>query len=152
MTCCIAFSHGKDGEVTCPECDWAPPPPGPPKSRVIADGGVCPHCGEKLKKFAWHERCYHCGKDFGPATPEPLPPAPPPGTRIFKVITQRDRFFASSFNPEVLQDVLNQHGRRGWRVISMTATDVGSFFGSFWGKGGGATRQELVILLEKTMT
>jgi hypothetical protein len=37
------------------------------------------------------------------------------------------------------------------RVVSMTATDVSSFWGSFWSKGGGAARQELVILFEKTI-
>jgi len=31
----------------------------------------------------------------------------------------------------------------------MTATDVGSFLGSFWNKGGGAARQELVVLLAR---
>jgi len=29
----------------------------------------------------------------------------------------------------------------------MVATDVGSLLGSFWGKGGGSSRQELVVLL-----
>lgn len=79
----------------------------------------------------------------------PDPKAPPTGTRVYKVITQRDAFFASKFNPEALEQLLNEHAREGWRVVSMTATDVGSFFGSFWGKGGGAARQELVVLLER---
>lgn len=69
--------------------------------------------------------------------------------KIYKVITQRDEWFKSKFNPELLQACINEHASRGWRVVSVTATDVGSFFGSFWQKGGGATRQELVVLLEK---
>ena len=87
------------------------------------------------------------------------PPGPAPssahlpesGSRIYKVITQRDEFFRSSFNPERLQSLLNQESGRGWRVVSMTASDVGSFLGSFWGKGGGAARQELIVLLEKVV-
>jgi len=73
----------------------------------------------------------------------------PPGTRMYRVITQRDEFFKSSFNPEALEDLLNELSLDGWHVVSMVATDVGSFLGSFWAKGGGASRQELVVLLEK---
>ncbi len=76
---------------------------------------------------------------------------PPPGTRIYKVLTQRDQFFQSKFNPESLQALINIHAVEGWRVVSMTATDVGSFWGSFWGKGGGASRQELLVLMERTV-
>lgn len=74
-----------------------------------------------------------------------------PGARVYKVVTQRDEFFQSKFNPEALEQLLNQHARDGWRVVSMTATDVGSFMGTFWGKGGGAGRQELVVLLERVV-
>lgn len=91
--------------------------------------------------------------DFRPDGPAPAPrappPPPPPGTRIYRVVTQRDEFFKSSFNPSALQALLNELSLDGWRVVSMVATDVGSFLGSFWGKGGGAARQELVVLLEK---
>jgi hypothetical protein len=68
---------------------------------------------------------------------------------MYRVITQRDDYFASAFNPTALQELLNRESLAGWRVVSMTATDVGSFLGSFWGKGGGSSRQELVVLLEK---
>jgi hypothetical protein len=39
----------------------------------------------------------------------------------------------------------------GYRKVNMTATDVGSFLGSFWAKGGGSSRQELLVLMEKTV-
>ena len=76
---------------------------------------------------------------------------PVPGTKEYKVLTQRDEFFKSKFNPQALEDLINIHAGEGWRVVGMTATDVGSFWGSFLQKGGGAARQELVILLERTV-
>jgi Domain of unknown function (DUF4177) len=69
--------------------------------------------------------------------------------KVYKVITQRDEFFRSKFNPEALEQLLNVHAAQGWHVVSVTATDVGSFFGSFWAKGGGSSRQELVVFLER---
>jgi hypothetical protein len=128
---------------------------------VLKGGEKCPCCGARLE-FVENRRCAKCKNEFyveasalpreaatAPAWTEPPVEPPPPGTRIYKVITQRDEFFASKFNPEGLERLLNQHAREGWRVVSMTATDVGSFLGSFWGKGGGAARQELVVLLER---
>jgi hypothetical protein len=116
----------------------------------VENGQPCPKCGQKLRKYAWHSRCHFCGVSFEePAASAEPPPPPPPGTRMYKVVTQRDEYFQSAFNPEVLQTMLNKMALDGWRVVGMTATDVGSFMGSFWAKGGGAARQELVVLLEK---
>ncbi len=72
--------------------------------------------------------------------------------RLYKVITQRDEFFKSKFNPEALQNLINKYASDGWRVVSLTATDVGSWVGSFLGKGGGASRQELIVLLERKVS
>jgi hypothetical protein len=137
------------------KCKW------PECSEEAAEGAD--YCVVKHEKATESQRqadetgraVYWRGEQFIPkgsvtAAEAPDPRAPPPGTRVYKVITQRDAFFASKFNPETLEKLLNQHARDGWRVVSMTATDVGSFFGSFWAKGGGATRQELVVLLERT--
>jgi hypothetical protein len=73
----------------------------------------------------------------------------PSGSKQYKVITQRDQFFQSKFNPEALQSLLNLHSSEGWHVVTMTTSDVGSFFGSFWSKGGGSSRQELIVLMER---
>lgn len=93
------------------------------------------------------------GERFVPAggiIPAPAPvPSKAAASREYKVVTQRDDFFAGKFEPAKLEVLINQLAADGWRVVSMTATDVSSFWGSFWAKGGGATRQELVILFEK---
>ena len=100
----------------------------------------CPRCQEVVEDDA--KSCPTCLADLTqrpqPEWPAPagtVPDVPPPGTRLYKVITQRDEFFRSKFNPEALQELLNRHARVGWRVVGLTATDVGSFFGSFWNKG-----------------
>lgn len=153
MACHIAHSHGLHGQTTCAGCDWTLAAARPAGTHPISieHGKPCPACGKELKKFAWHERCHYCGTLFNAPDDPTLaaPPPPPPGTRLYRVVTQRDEFFKSSFNPAALAELLNRESLAGWRVVSMTATDVGSFLGSFWGKGGGSSRQELVILLEK---
>jgi hypothetical protein len=78
-------------------------------------------------------------------------PAAEPDRRRYKVVTQRDEFFGGAFSPEALEQLLNEYAADGWRVVSMTATDVGSLFGSAAGKGSGASRRELVVLLEKAV-
>jgi hypothetical protein len=118
------------------------------------------------ERAKWQEKANQTGKEvwwrgdrFVPQDAEGNPIALPveavnsaPGKLQYKVITQRDEFFQSKFNPEALQSLLNQHAAEGWHVVAMTTTDVGSFFGAFWSKGGGASRQELVILLERAAT
>lgn len=123
---------------------------------LVVNGRLGPRCPELVDGADVKWVADGPGGEFRPEsqapTPRPPPPPPPPppsGTRIYRVVTQRDEFFKSAFNPTALQDLLNELSRDGWRVVSMVATDVGTFFGSFWAKGGGAARQELVVLLEK---
>ncbi len=131
----------------------------------------CPRCGKLDPEGLARSKCRECGVSF---TPEALKQVairqaelqaarkveldlqaklanPPSGTKQYKVLTQRDEFFKSKFNPESLQHLINLHAIDGWRVVSVTATDVGSFIGTFWAKGGGASRQELVVLLERVV-
>lgn len=129
---------------------------------VLKGGDLCPCCGARLE-FIENKRCPKCRNDFyveveghgsaqkpaPPTAPVFVPRRVPPGACEYKVITQRDEYFQAKFNPESLERMINMHAADGWRVVSMTATDVGSFFGSFWSKGGGSARQELVVLLER---
>lgn len=75
--------------------------------------------------------------------------SPRSGRKVYRVLTQRDEYFKSKFNPEALEEAINALAADGWQVVSMTTTDVGSFWGSLWSKGGGSTRQELIVLLER---
>jgi Domain of unknown function (DUF4177) len=125
---------------------------------VLKGGERCPCCGERLVDVE-NERCSACRNEFFIEVKAPTPEAapakapvierkpPPAGSCEYTVITQRDEFFKSKFNPEALEELINRYAAEGWRVVSMTATD--SFFDSFWAKGGGAARQELVVLLER---
>ncbi len=75
--------------------------------------------------------------------------APPKGTRVYKVVTQRDEFFGGQFDPMKLAQRLNELALDGWRVVAVATADVSTFFGTFW--SGRGARQELVALLEKVV-
>lgn len=45
-------------------------------------------------------------QEVSPSLSPPL--QPPPGSRQYKVVTQRDGYFASKFNPEALQNLLRR--------------------------------------------
>jgi hypothetical protein len=68
-------------------------------------------------------------------------------TKVYKVITQHDEFFGGKFDPVKLETLINTLAAEGWRVVAVTAADVSTFFGSFW--GGRGARQEMVVFMEK---
>lgn len=61
--------------------------------------------------------------------------------REYKVISQHDDVFQGQFNAQKLNQVLNKHAQRGWRVISCTTAPVYT--------EDGTERQEMMIVLEK---
>jgi hypothetical protein len=75
--------------------------------------------------------------------------APPPGTRVYKVVTQRDQFFRGEFDPLKLTELMNSLALEGWRVVAITTADVSTFAGTFW--SGRGAREELIVFLEKTV-
>jgi hypothetical protein len=89
------------------------------------------------------------GERFVPGNVAPAPLVEPtkPGTRSYKVITQRDEFFGGKFDPERLERLVNKLAAEGWRVVSVVTADVSTFFGSFW--SGRGARQEIVVFLER---
>lgn len=58
----------------------------------------------------------------------------------YKVLTQKDRFFAGKFDPEKLETAVNSYAEQGWKVIAATTASIPSFGGS---------REELIVLLER---
>jgi hypothetical protein len=58
----------------------------------------------------------------------------------YKVLTQKDRFFAGKFDPEKLEVAINSYAEQGWRVIAATTASIPSF---------GGTRDEMIVVLER---
>ena len=56
----------------------------------------------------------------------------------YKVIKQKDGLFSGNFDPEKLEDQLNELAKSGWRVVSAAST----------GKSGG-NRDEFIIIMER---
>jgi hypothetical protein len=63
------------------------------------------------------------------------------GTIEYKVLTQKDRYFAGKFDPEKLEAALNSYAKQGWRVSGVATADIRSFGGS---------RQELVVVMSRS--
>ena len=69
-----------------------------------------------------------------------LPYTLDPTKHQYKVITQKDRFFSSKFNPALIERALNEYAQEGWRFKDAVSADFGSL---------GMSRNELIIFMEK---
>lgn len=58
----------------------------------------------------------------------------------YKVMTQKDRFFAGKFDPEKLESAINSYAEQGWEVVSIATASIPGF---------GGTREELVVVMER---
>ena len=69
-----------------------------------------------------------------------LPYTLDPSKYQYKVITQKDRFFSSKFNPALIERALNEYAQEGWIFMDAVSADFGSL---------GMSRNELIIFMEK---
>lgn len=60
--------------------------------------------------------------------------------KTYKVLTQKDRFFAGKFDPEKLEAAINSYAEQGWEVKSIATASIPGF---------GGTREEMVVVLER---
>ncbi|HEU5254094.1 MAG TPA: DUF4177 domain-containing protein [Solirubrobacterales bacterium] len=60
---------------------------------------------------------------------------------IYKVLTQKDRFFGGKFDPERLEAALNAYAAEGWKVAGIATADIATW---------GTSRQELVVVMSRT--
>lgn len=56
----------------------------------------------------------------------------------YKVLTQKDRFFAGKFDPEKLENAINSYAEQGWEVVSIATASIPSLTGN---------REELIVVL-----
>ena len=75
-----------------------------------------------------------------------LPPQPTASAqknedrRRYKVLTQKDKWFAGKFDPERLEDAINFYAGEGWSVRGVSTTLYA---------GVGGKREEVLVVLEK---
>jgi hypothetical protein len=58
----------------------------------------------------------------------------------YKVLTQKDRFFAGKFDPEKLETAINSYATEGWAVISVATATI---------KSMASSREEIIVVLER---
>jgi len=95
----------------------------------------CPMCGGAVEKYEQLE------EEVVPLFSElDLPFILDPSKHQYKIITQKDRFFSSKFNPALIERALNEYAQEGWVLKNAVSADFGSV---------GMSRNELIIFLEK---
>lgn len=58
----------------------------------------------------------------------------------YKVVSQKDRFFSSKFNPALIERALNEYAQEGWELKGAVTADFSAL---------GMSRNELIMFLEK---
>ena len=69
------------------------------------------------------------------------PPLETANTKEYKVLTQKDRWFSTKFDPARLEEALNAYAEQGWVVKAATTA---AFTGLLSGN-----REELIVILER---
>ncbi|MCP5111091.1 MAG: DUF4177 domain-containing protein [bacterium] len=57
----------------------------------------------------------------------------------YKVLTHKDRALSGKFDPQKLENALNDYAEQGWRVLAATTANF----------GGMSNRQEFIAVLER---
>jgi len=61
--------------------------------------------------------------------------------KVYKVLSQKDKWFSGKFDPDLLEKALNAYAQQGWQVVqSVTASIAGII---------GGNREEIIIILER---
>jgi len=103
--------------------------------RSIGEVNLCGFCG---KYTEWVQP--NAGEDLEFFSDLDLPYTLDPNKHQYKVITQKDRFFSSKFNPALIERALNEYAQDGWIFKDAVSADFGSL---------GMSRNELIIFMEK---
>jgi len=59
----------------------------------------------------------------------------------YKVLTQKDRFFAGKFDPGKLEKAINSYAEQNWVVVATATASIPGFLSG--------NREEMVIILER---
>lgn len=69
------------------------------------------------------------------------PPTKEDRMKEYKVMTQKDRFFAGKFDPEKLEGAINSYASQGWTVKAIATASIPAIMGG--------SRDEMVVVLER---
>jgi hypothetical protein len=77
----------------------------------------------------------------------PVRALPRTGSRVYKVVTESDPWFAGAFHPGRLEAYLNELGADGWHVVGVTSTARGSAVGA----PDTSVGRDVAIILERVV-
>jgi predicted rRNA methylase YqxC with S4 and FtsJ domains len=58
----------------------------------------------------------------------------------YKVLTQKDKWFAGKFDPEKLEQAINSYATQGWEVVSVATASIPGLTGN---------REEMVVVMAR---
>ena len=128
-------------QFNCPHCNQSIDAPFELLGQLIE----CPACSQTVEVQKPHSRPPLAPPALPRVVPKLKMPAPPPNLRRparmkeYKVLTQKDKWFAGEFSPEKLEQALNSYAAQGWHVVSVTTLSLPA--------GPGETRDELIVIL-----
>jgi hypothetical protein len=61
--------------------------------------------------------------------------------KIYKVLSQKDKWFSGKFDPDMLEKALNAYAQQGWQVVQSVTASMNSIIGG--------NREEIIIILER---
>ncbi len=104
--------------------------------RTVDETKVCGFCG----KYSEGLVPSNSAEDLEFFNELDLPYTLDPSKHQYKVITQKDRFFSSKFNPALIERALNEYAQEGWVFKTAVTADFGSM---------GMSRNELILFMER---
>lgn len=99
---------------------------------------LCPNCKSEQDENA--KFCDNCGSKLSIESIQKTLLKEGSIMKEYKVLTQKDRFFAGKFDPEKLESAINSYASQGWCVIAATTASIPSF---------GGAREEMIVILER---
>jgi Domain of unknown function (DUF4177) len=64
-----------------------------------------------------------------------------PIMKVYKVLSQKDKWFSGKFDPDLLEKALNAYAQQGWQVVQSVTASMSGIIGS--------NREEIIIILER---
>lgn len=128
-------------QFKCPHCNQSIDAPFELLGQLIE----CPACSQTVEVQKSQTRPPLAPVALPRVVPKLKMPVPPQNlrrparTKEYKVLTQKDKWFAGEFSPEKLEQALNSYAAQGWHVVSVATASMPA--------APGGAREEMIVVM-----